>query len=137
MKKTTLLSLLILTAISLHAQTITPTGSLRLTMIGSDITRVECYGSVANPGSIKTDLTLGANITKFFTASTKIETYCLNEGDGVWFTPYQSNYYIGFEAHYKAVKLGVEHACYHPVEENIGIDDIRGGYSRAYFEVGF
>lgn len=137
MKKIILLSVLFLVSIAVYAQTITPTGSLRLSLIGSDITRVDRYGSVSPQGSIKTDLALGANITKFFMASTRIETYCFNEGDGIWFTPYQSNYYISFEAHYKAVKLGVEHACYHPVENDLDIREVRGGYSRAYFEVGF
>ena len=137
MKKNILLSLLILTATALHAQWLTPTGSLRLSLIGSEITRVEGYGSVANPGTVKTDITIGAHITKFFTASTRVETYCFQEDGDLWFTPYQNNYYVSLEAHYKGVKLGAEHACYHPSENDLDIREVHGGYSRVYFEVGF
>lgn len=86
----------------------------------------------------QTSVRSGVSYTWRFLLADFDNTFWVSDGHGLAFTPTQAKFEVGIEARRGAVKLRLEHTCWHPVSSfETEVSGIYGGCTKVSLSYGY
>lgn len=88
---------------------------------------------VINRNIFQTDVTIGATFFEMLTIEGQTKTSMM-QGDLFNYMPLQDEFYIRGFLEYKGFSIGIEHACFHPIETDVLVWQFEGGHDKVFFK---